>query len=117
MTQTNEIESVKLSLIVIDDEGGRIINSTGPRGKAMVQAALALAKLAVGLPALDRPGGKVEYGWDDPIPVFDNFGALNMEGLPKAGAEGEQAPDLVLDGVGDEEVDQRLREYLKRGPA
>ena len=32
------------------------------------------------------------------------------------GAEGEQAPDLVLDGVGDEEVDQRLREYLKRGP-
>jgi glutaredoxin len=32
------------------------------------------------------------------------------------GAEGEQAPDLVLDGVGDEEVDQRLQEYLKRGP-
>ena len=32
------------------------------------------------------------------------------------GAEGEQAPDLVLDGAGDEEVDQRLQEYLKRGP-
>jgi hypothetical protein len=68
----NEIESVKPILTVIDDEGGRIINSTGPRGKTMVQAVLALAKLAVGLPALDRPGGKVEYGRDDPIPVFDN---------------------------------------------
>jgi len=100
----NEIETVKPILTVIDDEGGRIINSTGPRGKTMVQAVLALAKLAVGLPALDRPGGKVEYGRDDPIPVFDNSGALNMDGLPKAGA-------------GDEEVDQRLQEYLKRGPA
>ena len=33
------------------------------------------------------------------------------------GAEGEQAPGLVLGGVGDEEVDQRLQEYLKRGLA
>ena len=33
------------------------------------------------------------------------------------GAEGEQAPDLVLDGTTDEEVDARLQEYLKRGPA
>jgi hypothetical protein len=32
------------------------------------------------------------------------------------GAEGEQAPDLVLDGTTDEEVDARLQEYLKRGP-
>jgi hypothetical protein len=32
------------------------------------------------------------------------------------GREGEQAPDLVLDGTGDDEVDARLQEYLKRGP-
>jgi hypothetical protein len=32
------------------------------------------------------------------------------------GAEGEQAPDLHLDGTSDEEVDQKLQEFLKRGP-
>jgi hypothetical protein len=32
------------------------------------------------------------------------------------GAASEQAPDLVLDGTGDEEVDARLQEFLKRGP-
>ena len=31
------------------------------------------------------------------------------------GREGEQAPELVLDGTSDEEVDQRLQEYLKGG--
>ena len=31
------------------------------------------------------------------------------------GREGEQAPELVLNGTSDEEVDQRLQEYLKRG--
>ena len=43
MTQANEIESVKPILTVIDDEGDLILNSIGPRGKAMVQAVLALA--------------------------------------------------------------------------
>lgn len=43
-------------------------------------------------------------------------GAVEAAGRVSHGAEGEQAPDLVLDGVGDEEVDQRLQEYLKRGP-
>jgi hypothetical protein len=32
------------------------------------------------------------------------------------GQTGEQAPDLVLDGTSDEEVDARLQEYLRRGP-
>jgi hypothetical protein len=32
------------------------------------------------------------------------------------GPAGEQAPDLVLDGTSDEEVDARLQEYLRRGP-
>lgn len=32
------------------------------------------------------------------------------------GAQSEQAPELVLDGTSDEEVDARLQEYLKRGP-
>ena len=40
---TQEIESVKPILTVIDDEGDLILSSTGPRGKAMVQAVLALA--------------------------------------------------------------------------
>ena len=31
------------------------------------------------------------------------------------GPTGEQAPDLVLDGTSDEEVDARLQEYLRRG--
>ena len=43
---TQEIESVKPILTVIDDEGDLIINSTGSRGKAMVQAVLALANNA-----------------------------------------------------------------------
>jgi hypothetical protein len=42
----DSIESVKPILTVIDDEGDLIINSTGPRGKAMVQAVLALANSA-----------------------------------------------------------------------
>ncbi|HUD73458.1 MAG TPA: hypothetical protein VMQ76_00185 [Terracidiphilus sp.] len=41
---------------------------------------------------------------------------VKTAGKVSHGAEGEQAPDLVLDGVSDEEVDARLREYLKRGP-
>lgn len=40
---SQEIESVKPILTVIDDEGDLILNSIGPRGKAMVQAVLALA--------------------------------------------------------------------------
>lgn len=32
------------------------------------------------------------------------------------GAAGEQAPELVLDGTSDEEIDQKLQEFLKRGP-
>jgi hypothetical protein len=40
---TQEIESVKPILTVIDDEGDLVLSSTGPRGKAMVQAVLALA--------------------------------------------------------------------------
>jgi hypothetical protein len=31
------------------------------------------------------------------------------------GEAGEQAPDLVLDGTGDAEVEKRLQEYLRRG--
>jgi hypothetical protein len=31
------------------------------------------------------------------------------------GPAGEQAPDLVLDGTSDEEVDVKLQEFLKRG--
>ena len=31
------------------------------------------------------------------------------------GAAGEQAPDLVLGGTSDDEIDQKLQEYLKRG--
>ena len=38
-----EIESVKPILTVIDDEGDLVLSSTGPRGKAMAQAVLALA--------------------------------------------------------------------------
>ena len=45
-TSTNEIESVRPILTVIDDEGDLIINSIGPRGKAMVQAVLVLANSA-----------------------------------------------------------------------
>lgn len=30
------------------------------------------------------------------------------------GAEGEQAPGLVLDGTGEEEIDRKLQEFLKR---
>ena len=37
------IESVKPILTVIDDEGDLVLSSTGPRGKAMAQAVLALA--------------------------------------------------------------------------
>ena len=40
---TQEIESVKPILTVIDDEGDLVLSSTGPRGKAMAQAVLALA--------------------------------------------------------------------------
>ena len=43
-------------------------------------------------------------------------GAVEAAGRVSHGAEGEQAPDLVLDGTTDEEVDARLQEYLKRGP-
>jgi hypothetical protein len=43
---SQEIESVKPILTVIDDDGDLIINSTGLRGKAMVQAVLALASNA-----------------------------------------------------------------------
>jgi hypothetical protein len=32
------------------------------------------------------------------------------------GAESQMAPDLVIDGVSDEEVDAALQAYLKRGP-
>lgn len=32
------------------------------------------------------------------------------------GEAGEMVPGLVLDGIGDEEVDARLQAYLKRGP-
>ena len=32
------------------------------------------------------------------------------------GVVGEQAPELVLDGTSDVEVEARLQEYLKRGP-
>lgn len=32
------------------------------------------------------------------------------------GAAGEQAPELLLDGTSDEEIDQKLQEFLKRGP-
>lgn len=31
------------------------------------------------------------------------------------GAEGEQAPDLVLDGTSDDEIDEVLQKFLKRG--
>jgi len=31
------------------------------------------------------------------------------------GAAGEQAPDLYLDGLSDEEIDQKLQEYLRKG--
>lgn len=40
---TQEIESVKPILTVIDDEGDLILSSTGPKGKAMAQAVLAMA--------------------------------------------------------------------------
>lgn len=40
---TQEIESLKPILIVIADEDDLILSSTGPRGKAMAQAVLALA--------------------------------------------------------------------------
>ena len=32
------------------------------------------------------------------------------------GAESEQAPELELGGLSDNEIDQKLQEYLKRGP-
>jgi hypothetical protein len=32
------------------------------------------------------------------------------------GTASEQAPDLLIEGTSDEEVDARLQEYLKRGP-
>src|ERR1700722_7771669 len=40
---SNEIESVKPILTVIDDEGDLILSSTGPKGKAMAQAVLTQA--------------------------------------------------------------------------
>ena len=40
---SQEIESVKPILTVIDDEGDLVFNSTGPRGKKMAQAILAMA--------------------------------------------------------------------------
>jgi hypothetical protein len=40
---TQEIESVKPILTVIDDDGDLVLSSTGPKGKAMAQAVLALA--------------------------------------------------------------------------
>jgi hypothetical protein len=40
---TQEIESVRPILTVIDDEGDLVISSTGPRGKEMAQAVLSLA--------------------------------------------------------------------------
>ena len=43
-------------------------------------------------------------------------GAVEAAGKVSHGAEGEQAPGLVLDGMTDAEVDARLQEYLKRGP-
>jgi hypothetical protein len=58
-------------------------------------------------------GRKLE---DELRDLHRDAGAFEAAGRVSHGAEGEQAPDLVLDGVGDEEVDQRLQEYLKRGP-
>lgn len=40
---TQEIESVKPILTVVDDEGDLVLSSTGPKGKAMAQAVLAMA--------------------------------------------------------------------------
>ena len=45
-----------------------------------------------------------------------NRDAASMAGAIKVsyGAVSEQAPDLVLNGISDEEVDARLQEYLRR---
>jgi hypothetical protein len=40
--------------------------------------------------------------------------AMEMAERISHGEVGEQAPDLVLDGTSDEEIDQKLQEYIKR---
>lgn len=70
---SDSIESVKPILTVIDDEGDLILSSTGPRGKAMVQAVLALAngtrKISIiqdgELKVLKRNGTGPAEGHDD----------------------------------------------------
>jgi hypothetical protein len=41
--------------------------------------------------------------------------AMEMAERISHGEVGEQAPDLVLDGTSDEEIDQKLQEFLKKG--
>jgi hypothetical protein len=43
-------------------------------------------------------------------------GRFHQAGRVSHGTESEQAPGLELAGLGDEEVDARLQDYLKRGP-
>ena len=45
------------------------------------------------------------------------FERVHPETAPRIdlGMQGEQAPGLVLDGISDEEIDQKLQEFLKRG--
>ena len=59
---------------------------------------------------------------EDGRKLTDELLDLNRDSVTYAQSErvshgdaSEQAPELVLDGTSDEEVDQKLQEYLKRG--
>ena len=53
---------------------------------------------------------------DELLDLNRDAGTFEIAERVSHGRAGEQAPDLVLDGVGDEEVDARLQEYLRKGP-
>jgi len=52
---------------------------------------------------------------DELLDLDRDAAGMEMANRVSHGAEGEQAPDFTLIGTEDEEIDQQLQEFLKRG--
>lgn len=88
------VESVKPILTVVDDEGDLILNSTGPRGKAMVQAVLSLA----------GDVRKISVITDGEMKVMKRNGATENQAAPAPPAKRQPAPQPAAPDVQDEFV-------------
>jgi hypothetical protein len=82
---TQEIESVKPILTVIDDEGDLVVSSTGSRGKEMAQAILALA----------NGSRKVVVIFDGEMKVMKRGAAAQAKGTTRQVVDGNAAAQAM----------------------